>query len=439
MPEHMGHLPIPSPRSATAWRALKALVGQRSLLAALQVFHEELGNAFEIVLPGFRATMLAGREANHLLLVKEKDRFRWRNADDPVTRLLRHGVLVEDGEVHTLLRGSMSPALHRARLENYVEAMWRSTDQVIDTWSGGSEIDLLVEMRRIALLILTQALFSVDFMPDLTELWQPILKAIRYISPGPWMLWRGIPRPRYRRALDQLDTWLYQLIAARRASASQSGDILDGLIASGLSDALIRDQLITLLIAGHDTSTALLSWTFCLLTAHPDVMARVREEVDRVLGAQSPTLAHVAQLDYTEQVIKETLRLYPPIHLGSRTAIEDVEYQGYVIPAGTRVLYSIYLTHHDKREWPDPDRFDPDRFLPERVRGLSPYTYLPFGGGPRNCMGMAFAQVEAKVVLARVLQRYDLAFVRGAVRPHMGATLEPYPGVMLRASQRGNG
>jgi cytochrome P450 len=150
-------------------------------------------------------------------------------------------------------------------------------------------------------------------------------------------------------------------------------------------------------------------------------------------------LAHVAQLDYTEQVIKETLRLYPPIHLGSRTAIEDVEYQGYVIPAGTRVLYSIYLTHRDKREWPDPDRFDPDRFLPEKIRGLSPYSYLPFGGGPRNCMGMAFAQVEAKVVLARVLQRYDLAFVRGTVRPHMGATLEPSPGVMLRASQRGNG
>jgi cytochrome P450 len=418
---------------------LKALVGQRSLLAALQVFHEELGNTFEITLPGFRATMLAGHEANHLLLVKEKDRFRWRNADDPVTRLLRHGVLVEDGETHTQLRGSMAPALHRAKLGNYVEAMWRATDQVIDAWGGGSEIDLLVEMRRIALLIFTQTLFSVDFRPHLTELWQPILKAIRYISPGPWMFWRGIPRLGYRRALNQLDTWLYQLIATRRASASANEDVLDGLIASGLSDALIRDQLLTLLIAGHDTSTALLSWAFCLLTAHPDVMTRMREEVDRVLGAQAPTLAHVAQLGYTEQVIKETLRLYPPIHLGARTAIEDVEYQGYVIPAGTRVLYSIYLTHRDKREWPEPDRFDPERFRPEKIRGLSPYTYLPFGGGPRNCMGMAFAQVEAKVVLARVLQRYDLAYVRGAVRPHMGATLEPSPGVMLRASQRGNG
>ncbi|HEY3343183.1 MAG TPA: cytochrome P450 [Anaerolineae bacterium] len=422
---------------------MKALVGQRSPLAALQVFHAELGSAFAIALPGFRATILAGHDANHQLLVKERESFRWRNEDDPVTRLLRHGVLVEDGEAHAALRRVMSPALHRAMLGNYVEAMWRSTDQVTDAWgaasSGGAEIDLLVEMRRIALLILTRALFSVDFTRDMAELWQPILKAIRYISPGPWMLWRGVPRPGYRRALSQLDAWLYQLIADRRAAATAGDDLLGGLIDAGMSDALIRDQLLTLLIAGHDTSTALLSWAFCLLTAHPDVMLRVRDEVDRVLGSQAPTLAHMVPLEYTEQVLKETLRLYPPIHLGSRTAVEDVDYQGRVIPAGMRVLYSIYLTQRNKRDWPDPHRFDPDRFLPAHAHKLDPYTYLPFGGGPRNCIGMAFAQVEAKVVLARVLQKYDLAFVRGAVRPHMGATLEPYPGVILRATQRRSG
>jgi cytochrome P450 len=291
-------------------------------------------------------------------------------------------------------------------------------------------------MRRIALLILTGTLFGVDFAPHMRDLWQPILKAIQFISPGLWMIWPRVPRPGYRRALRQLDDYLYQLIAARRSSPDISEDLLGTLITSSMSDAQIRDQLLTTLIAGHDTSTALLAWAFWLLTAHPEILVRVREEIDRVLGSQMPSMAHMSELSYTEQVIKETLRLYPPIHLGSRIVAADIEYRDGVIPAGTRVLYSIYLTHRDKGYWSDPDRFDPDRFSPENARQYSPYAYLPFGGGARNCMGMAFAQVEAKVVLARILQKFDLNYVGGAVRPHVGATLEPHPGVMIRVQHR---
>jgi cytochrome P450 len=422
------------PNRTAALSALHALIGQKHLLASLEVFHHELGHAFQIALPGFRATMLAGQEANHLVLVTAREHFQWRNEGDPVTKLLRHGVLVEDGETHDALRQVMSPPLHRAMLGDYVQAMGRCTDQIIDEWRDNARLDFLVEMRRIALLILTETLFGIDFTPDLHDLWQPILKAIRYISPGPWMFWRGGPRPGYRRALRQLDDYLYRLIVARRSSPGAKENLLGTLIAAGLCDADIRDQLLTMLIAGHDTSTALLSWALYLLAVHPDVIARVHEEVDRVLGAETPTLAHTNDLKYLDQVIKETLRLYPPIHLGSRIAAADVDYHDAVIPAGTRVLYSIYLTHRDQAYWPDPDRFDPDRFSPDKIH--SPYQFLPFGGGPRNCIGRAFAQVEAKIVLARLLQKFDLRYVGGVVRPHMGATLEPQPGIMMQVKKR---
>jgi cytochrome P450 len=212
--------------------------------------------------------------------------------------------------------------------------------------------------------------------------------------------------------------------------------MLSALIEAGLDDGLIRDQVLTMLIAGHDTSTALLTWAWWLMGDHPAVLARARREVDEVLGAEPPTAATLPALPYLERVINETLRLYPPIHLGNRVAATDLEFGGYRIPAGRRVLYSIYLTHRDPACWPDPERFDPERFHPEQKQQRPAYTFLPFGGGRRNCIGFAFAQVEAKVVLARILQTTDLHLAQRRIRVHMGATLEPRPGVQMRVAPR---
>jgi cytochrome P450 len=412
------------------------MILQGYILAALETLHGELGDVFQIPLPGFRVTMLVGPEANRFLLMTDRSRFLWRADNDPVTRLLRHGVLVEDGEFHDHLRSSITPSLHRTALEGYVETMWRCADQVTKGWGGETPRDQFVEMRKIALLILTNSLFDEDINPYLKTLWQPILDTIRYISPGLWLLWRDVPQPRSHHAMHQVDSYLRQLIAARRAHLGEPTDLLGGLIASGMSDELIRDQLLTLLIAGHDTSTALLAWALYLLTAHRDVYARARDEVDRVLGAQAPTYQDISQLTYLDCVIKETLRLYPPIHLGSRIAAADVQFQDYTFPAGARVMYSIYLTHRHPAHWPDPHRFDPDRFVPEQRRRQTPYSFVPFGGGPRNCLGAVFAQVEAKVILARILQTFDAQYVGGTVRPRMAATLEPHPGVMIKMSPR---
>jgi cytochrome P450 len=427
---------IPTPQGPAAAGALKALLSQRHIFAALEVLHRELGDVFQLPLPGFSAVMLVGPQANHFVLVDAKDDLRWRAEHDPVTHLLRHGVLVEDGDSHDSLRQQMNPSLHRSMLQTYIEAMARCTDQVINQWRDGAALDMLVEMRRVALLILTETLFRDDFSPHMQPLWHAVLRTLQYISPGLWMIWRGAPRPGYARALKQMDDYLYQLIAARRARLGECDDLLGSLIASGMSDALIRDQLLTMLIAGHDTSTALLAWALHLLALHPAVLAAAYEEVDTVLGSRAPVFADAAQLGLLDRVSKEALRLYPPIHLGSRTAAVDLEFQDYRLPAGTRVLYSIYLSHRHPAFWQDPARFDPDRFLPENSRQRPPYVYLPFGGGARNCIGTAFAQVESKIVLARILQQFDLQPTHAHVRPRMKATLEPHPGVSLRVRRR---
>jgi cytochrome P450 len=233
-----------------------------------------------------------------------------------------------------------------------------------------------------------------------------------------------------------MDEYLYRIIRMRRESLGTTNDMLGHLIAMGMEDGLIRDQLLTMLIAGHDTSTALLSWTLYLLGRHPDIQRRVQAELDTMIGSHPPTTETVIELHFLEQVIEESLRLYPPIHLGSRVAADDLDFQGHTIPSGTRVMYSIYLTHRMKQYWHEPARFDPDRFSADRSRQRTPYTYLPFGGGPRNCIGAAFGRIEAKLVLARILQQFDLALLPNPVHAHMGATLEPRPGVLMQVVRR---
>jgi cytochrome P450 len=332
----------------------------------------------------------------------------------------------------------MTPAFHRRMLAGYVDTMWRYTDQVSAAWPENAAIDLLDQIRRMALLILIGTMFRTDFGPRMEQLWPAVLRSLSYISPGPWLIWPAIPRPGYARRLRQLDDYLYQLIRTRRAAPEAQADDLLGLLVNtpGLSDELIRDQLYTMLIAGHDTGTAMLAWAVYLLGRHPTVMARAQAEVDDVLGREVPTLGHLSRLNYLEQVINETMRLYPPLHLGNRTAAVDLEFQGYRLPAGSRVLYSPYLTHRHPQFWSNPAQFNPDNFAPEQSRNRIPYTFVPFGGGPRICLGAAFAQVEAKVILAGLLQKFSLTLTQSHVHKHMGVTLEPRPAVMVQVRRR---
>jgi cytochrome P450 len=433
-------MPAPAYPTAQAGRAaLKALIDERSLLPALQALHAQMGPIFRLSAPGFRPVVMAGPEANRFLLVEARHLLSWRSESDPVSRLLRNGVLMLDGEEHDEIRRIMTPALHRRKALAAVDTILACTDWVCDRWQEGQTLDMLVEMRRAALLILMAAFFEEDFRHDMERLWPHILKLLKYISPGLWLVWKRAPRVGYERSIRSVDDYLHGLIAGRRARPSEGDDLLSVLLKSDLSgapldDELIRDQMLTMLIAGHDTSTALLAWALYLLGLHPEVMGQARSEVDQVLGGEPPAAGHLDDLVYLEQVISEALRLYPPIHVGNRVALEDLDYAGFTIPAGERVMASIYATHRDPACWSDPGRFDPERFAPGSKR--IPYSYLPFGGGPRNCIGAAFARVEAKVVLARLLQRFDFTLLEKNVRMYMGATLEPRPGVFMRAEPR---
>jgi cytochrome P450 len=430
-------IPIPGPQ--TGLRALQSMLHEGHPLAAMQVFHRELGDIFRVNLPGFKPVVMAGPQAAHFVLVEGRSDLRWRNPDDPVTALLRHGVLVEDGALHDDLRRQMSPALHRRMLEGYLQAMYRAVEKVSSTWPSGGVVDMLVEMRKIALLILVETLFDADFSPELTHLWQPILDTIAFISPGAWMVWRGAPRPQYRHGLQTLDAYLYRLIAERRRSLDRlqtdPTDLLGVLLVSGMDEARLRDQLLTMLIAGHDTSTALLAWSLYLLGSNPDVMRLAVEEAAVLSDDDLLSMECLNSLELLGNVIREALRLYPPIHLGSRLAADDLEYDGYIIPKGERVIYSIYLTQRHPKYWQHPDAFLPERYADPSAKTI-PYAWLAFGGGPRNCIGAAFGQMESRLVLAYVLKHFDLALVERRVHAHMGATLEPRPGVRMRVHRR---
>jgi cytochrome P450 len=428
--------PLPKADGQIGLNILRQLAATRSPLVALELMQQHVGNLFQIPAPGFHPAVMAGPEYNRHLLLTDRHDYLWRTETDPVTELLRRGVLVLDGEEHDRVRACMEPTMLRRPTLAHIDTMLAGTDWVVDQWQDGHSYDMLVEMRKVALLILMGALFGVDFRADLERMWEPILRSLDYISPGLWILSHKLPRRRYRKELDQLDAYLYDLIRQRRTLGNPPDDLLTRLVHSpAMDDDLIRDQLLTMLIAGHDTSTALFAWMLYLLGEHPGAMRRVREEVANVLGSATPAHEHLNQLHYLDLVARETLRLYPPIHIGNRKAVHDVQLPGGTIPAGNRVMYSIYLSHRDPAHWENPADFDPERF--ERQAAVPAFTYVPFGGGPRNCIGATFAQIEAKVVMARLFQRVRLALVPGQkIHAHMGATLEPRPGVKMKITRQ---
>ena len=402
--------------------ALRAYFKEGSPLGPLKVMAKHIGRFFQIPLPMFHPYVVFGPEANRKVLVTERQKVLWRNPD-PVTDLLRRGVLVVDGEEHEHYRKLIEPSLQPGKLPDYAEMMIAQADRVTSTWSDGQTIDMLVDGRKIALLIIMQALFSVDAWEDLPAMWTPILKVIEYISPGPWIFWRTIPRPGFRKHLKQLDEYLFHIIQDRRAAPAKV-DLLQHLVDAGLDDDRIRDQMLTMLIAGHDTSTALLAWTFVLLGQHPDIHSQLIHEIETM--NKSPLL---------DQVIKESLRLYPPIHIGNRVVAEELDFDRNKIPSGERMFYSIYLTHRDPAIWENADQFCPERF--SHGRKTPPFAYIPFGGGPRSCIGSAFGQAEARLVIKRLLKKFSFEFMNtNQIHAHMGATLEPRPGVMMKVHRR---
>jgi cytochrome P450 len=323
----------------------------------------------------------------------------------------------------------MQPAFHRAVLDRLVEHIDVSVDRLIDRWRrlpDGEVVDVDEAMMTTALEVVGRALFSHDLSGQAHDLVHAVLEALDVVvararSPLPLPVdWPTPGNQKLRKALATLDSAVAAMVAERRRHDPECADLLGMLLAArdeidgrGLDDRQVRDEIVTLIVAGHETVASALTWTWHLLSEHPDVEQRLHDEVDTVLNdGRAPTFEDLPRLTYTRQVIDEALRLYPPAWVISRRAVVEESLHGHPVPAGSYVFVSPYVLHRTARYWPDPDRFDPDRFAPGVT--IDRFAYIPFGAGPNLCIGRDFALVEATLLVAAVAARFSLQAQPGA-------------------------
>jgi cytochrome P450 len=366
---------------------------------------------------------------------------------------LGQGLLTNDGESWLHQRRLMQPAFHRKRIATYSTIMTGATVALLERWQKNdrqdSSLDIAEEMMHLTLGIVGQTLFSIDLNDETNTIGPAVTTLLNLLghyvyAPFPPI---SIPTARNRRLLAanrSLEQVIYRIIAERRQQNIDSGDLLSMLLSArdeetgeGMNDRQIRDELMTMLIAGHETTANTLAWTWYLLSQHPEVEQRLYSEIDEVLGGMMPTLEHLPELKYTNMVLEEALRLYPPGGIFGRKAIADDELGGYRIPANSMIVISPYATQHHPDYWPDPELFDPERFTPERSAGRSHYAYYPFSSGPRMCIGSSFAMMEAQLILATIAQRYRLRMVPGhPVETQLLVTLRPKYGLPMTIHRR---
>ncbi|MDI1436901.1 cytochrome P450 [Polyangium sorediatum] len=351
------------------------------------------------------------------VLVSEHRRFWKDRMTRGLGRVLGDGLLTSEGDIWLRHRRLLAPAFHRERIAAYGNDMALAADRFARSLQPGEVRDIHADMMRLTLEIVAKALFDSDVGPRAADVAHALDVVVGRFGDGsitlfPWL--EHLPLPSNRRSRDAiatLDDVLLGVVRARRARGGGGSDLLSMLLAAeddagrGLSDREMRDELMTLFLAGHETTALALSYAFVLLSKHPDVEARLRAESDAVLGNTLPTTEHLARLPFARAVILETLRLYPPAWAIGREAIEETSLAGYRIPKGTQLWISQWVNHRDARYFPEPERFLPDRWLGGLERSLPRFAYYPFGGGPRICIGNQFSLLEATIVLATILRR----------------------------------
>jgi len=383
------------------------------------------------------------------VLVGEHRSFTKGRALAEAKRILGEGLLTSEGEVHRRQRRLLQPLFVHDRVAAYGEAMVGAAERAATRWGDGALIDVHAEMARLTLGIVGRTLFDADVESEASEIGRALTDSMemlnRFMLPFSGVLER-LPTAtarRLRRARARLDATIYGLIAERRGSDRDRGDLLSLLLrareetGSLMTDEQVRDEAMTIFLAGHETTAVALTWTWYLLALNPDVEARLHEELRATLGGRAPTVADLPQLVYAERVLAEAIRLYPPAWVIGRRARADVRLDGFTIPCGSIVVLSPFVTHRDPRWYPEPLRFDPDRFTPEAQAERPRYSYFPFGGGPRVCIGEGFARTEARLVLATLAQRVRFRVSSDeTVELHPRVTLRPRGGLPMIAATR---
>jgi cytochrome P450 len=361
--------------------------------------------------------------------------------------LLGEGLITSDGEIHKRQRRIAAPAFHRQRIQAYASSMVERASAMRDAWRAGAEVDASAEMMHLALQIVARTLFNSDVTQDVQRIndeVNAIMRLYNFLIALPRaedLLHLPIPGlMRFRRARRRLDKVVYRMIEDHRAAGIDSGDLLSMLLTSrdeeddhsGMTDEQLRDEVLTIFLAGYETVANALTWTWLLLAQNPDAEAKLHAEIDAVLGGRLPTLEDIPQLRYTEMVLAESMRLYPPAWAMGRQATCDVEIGPYKLPAGTYIFFSQYIIQRNVDFFPDPLKFNPERFTPEGKAGRPRFAYFPFGGGNRQCIGESFAWMEAILSLVTLAQRWRLKLVPGQrieVQPKI--TLRPKYGIRM--------
>lgn len=361
---------------------------------------------------------------------------------------LGEGLLTSEGEFHTRQRRLAQPAFHRQRISGYGTDMVEIAVHMREGWREGQVLDFDHEMSRLTLAVAARTLFGTDLDDAAARIRDDLTTLVdlfpRFALPFARTLQR-LPLPsnrRFARAVTELDAIVYGMIAERRREGTDRGDLMSMLLlaqdedGSRMTDRQLRDEVMTLLLAGHETTANALNWTFHLLSENPEAEARLHAEIDRVLGARRPAVEDLPALEYAERVLAESMRIYPPAWGIGRRALRDVVLGGYPIRAGSILSLSPYVIHRDPRWWPDPLRFDPDRFLPEAKAARPRFAYFPFSGGARSCIGESFAWMEGVLLVAAIAQRWRLRRVPGhpvvpqaliTLRPRYGMKMTVYP------------
>jgi cytochrome P450 len=386
------------------------------------------------------------------ILVTQAGSFIKERTQKRMRILLGEGLITSDGESHKRQRRIAAPAFHRQRIQAYGSIMVERAAAMRESWREGAEIDVSAEMMRLSLEVVARTLFAQEVTEDILSInheVNAIMKLYNFLIALPRAEdYLHLPIPglmRFRRARRRLDEVVYRMIADHRAAGVDRGDLLSMLIRSrdteqddsGMSDEQIRDQVLTIFLAGYETVANALAWTWMLLAQNPKAEAKLHSELDTVLAGRLPNIDDLPQLRYTEMVLAESMRLYPPAWAMGRQATRDVALGPYFFPAGTYFFFSQYIIQRSAEHFPDPLRFDPERFTPERRAGRSKFVYFPFGAGGRQCIGESFAWMEATLVLATIAQRWRLRLVpnqRLEVQPKI--TLRPKYGIRMVSELR---
>ncbi len=373
----------------------------------------------------------------------QKDRFTHE-----LSRVLGWGLVSSEGDLWRRQRKLVSHAFTPKRIKTYGDAMAAAGARTLADWKDGQEIDASAAMSELTLDVVGKTLFDADVRGTAKEVGEALyvisdfyVESLETLIPTPaW--WPGRENRRFQKAVLSVDKIITDIVAERRGSGEDRGDLLSALLHAkdeqgAMSDQQLRDELVTLFLAGHETTSLALTYAFYFLSQNREMEQKAHEEAVRVLGDRPANADDVERLDYIGRVIKEAMRLYPPVWTIGRELLEDIELAGYTLEKGSTLLFSQWVTHRLPEYFPEPERFDPDRWLPERAEGIHKFAYFPFGGGPRICIGNHFAIMEAVLLLATLIRKYRLELLPNQeLEFHPSVTLRMKKGLRMRLHAR---